>query len=119
MIKTKRIYDEPEARDGMRVLVDRVWPRGVSRNNAAIQDWLKDLAPSEHLRQWFDHDPKKWAKFRQRYRAELQAKHKAIRMRKLASMSRLQPVTLVYAAKDKKHNNAVALQDFISKMDQN
>lgn len=116
MIKTKRIYDNVSMEDGARILVDRVWPRGISKDNAAIQDWFKDLAPSEKLRKWYDHDPEKWKKFRQRYRAELQAREKELIMRRLASIAREKPVTLVYAAKDHQHNNAVALRDFIRNM---
>lgn len=113
MIKTKRIYEEASMEDGARILVDRIWPRGISKNNAAIQDWLKDLAPSDNLRKWYGYDPEKWKKFRQRYRAELQAREKELVMRRLASLAKAQPVTLVYAARDTKRNNAVALRDFI------
>jgi len=116
MIKIKRIYEEATPDDGARILVDRVWPRGISKDNAAIQNWFKDLAPSEKLRKWYDHDPEKWKKFRQRYRAELQAREKELVMRRLATLSRERPVTLVYAARDRNHNNAVALRDFIANM---
>lgn len=116
MIKTKRIYEDVSMEDGARILVDRVWPRGISKDNAAIQDWFKDLAPSEKLRKWYDHDPEKWKKFRQRYRAELQAREKELVMRRLAAIAKEKPVTLVYAAKDNKHNNAIALRDFIKNM---
>lgn len=112
MIKIKRVYEAPAATDGRRVLVDRLWPRGLSRQKAAIDEWAKDLAPSDALRRWFGHDPKRWATFRQRYRAELRPRQARLRaLRRLAMRRR---ITLVYAAKDEHHNNAVVLKELAS-----
>ncbi|MDO5620061.1 MAG: DUF488 family protein [Paracoccus sp. (in: a-proteobacteria)] len=110
-ISVKRAYDPPAAEDGVRVLVDRLWPRGVSKDHAALAEWLRDIAPSDALRHWFDHDPAKWAGFQQRYRAELDANPEAVRaLRALAAKG---PVTLIYAAHDEEHNNAVVLRDYL------
>lgn len=116
MIKTRRIYEDPQSDDGERVLVDRLWPRGVSKDEAKLDDWAKELAPSDELRKWFDHDPDKWGKFKQRYRAELSAANKSEKMKRLAEKSRSGNVTLLYAAKDEEMNNARALGQFIPKM---
>lgn len=116
MIKTKRAYEQPSADDGHRVLVDRLWPRGVSREEAGIDEWIKELAPSDDLRTWFGHDPQKWGTFRKRYRAELQARAKRESMEALARKARQGTVTLVYGAKDEEHNNAEALKDFLQKI---
>jgi uncharacterized protein YeaO (DUF488 family) len=116
VIRTKRAYDEPAPDDGERYLVDRLWPRGVSRDEARLTDWLKELAPSDPLRRWFGHRPERWGKFRQRYRAELRAAPKERAMRRLAERAGQGPVTLVYAARDRERNNAVALRDFIAAM---
>jgi uncharacterized protein YeaO (DUF488 family) len=111
MIRTKRIYEEPSADDGLRVLVDRLWPRGISKEEARIDRWEKDLAPTTELRRWFGHDPAKWEEFLRRYRAELEGKEEALaRLRREASEG---TVTLLYAAKDEEHNNAVALKQYI------
>ena len=112
-LRTKRIYDAPDSRDGARYLVDALWPRGVSKEDANLDDWLKELAPSSRLRSWFDHDPRKWGKFRQRYRAELRAGPKEETLDRLASRAERGNVTLVFAARDEEHNNAEALRDFI------
>lgn len=109
MIQTKRIYDPPANGDGCRVLVDRIWPRGMSKPRAEIAHWLKDAAPSTPLRGWFGHDPKKWRTFVVRYRAEL--RHRPAALRTLRELVRhYHTVTLLYAARDVQHNNAVALQ---------
>ena len=110
MIRIKRIYEEASEDDGLRVLVDRLWPRGLSKEKARVDRWEKELAPTTELRHWFGHDPAKWLEFRNRYRAELRDQEKAL--------SRLRQdgddgvVTLLYAAKDEAHNNAVALKRY-------
>lgn len=111
MIHTKRIYEEPSEDDGLRILVDRLWPRGLSKAKAKIDRWEKDLAPTTELRRWFGHDPAMWEEFLQRYRAELEGKEEALaRLRREANDG---TVTLLYAAKDEEHNNAVALKRYI------
>lgn len=111
-VSLKRVYESPEPSDGRRVLVDRIWPRGMTKAGAKIDLWLKDVAPSTGLRKWFGHDPVKWGEFQKRYRAELEGSPALAELRKLARKSK---VTLVYAAKDEKHNNAVALGSFIAR----
>ena len=109
MIRTKRIYEPATRKDGCRVLVDRIWPRGISRPRAQISDWVKALAPSTDLRRWFGHDPEKWTEFIRRYRRELRQKPSELRsLRALVRAHRV--VTLVYAARDEHHNNAVVLR---------
>lgn len=104
----RRAYDEPTRNDGYRVLVDRIWPRGVSKDRARIDEWARDLAPSDDLRRWFGHDPQRWDEFRRRYRAELQdRRNEVIRLAGRAAQGR---VTLVYGARDPRHNNAVVLR---------
>ena len=111
MIRIKRVYEEPSEDDGLRVLVDRLWPRGISKANAKVDRWEKDLAPTTELRRWFGHDPAKWEEFLRRYRAELEGKEEALaRLRGEANDG---TVTLLYAAKDEEHNNAVALKQYI------
>ncbi len=110
-IKLKRGYEPPAAADGQRLLIDRLWPRGVSKAQAKVDRWIKDVAPSTDLRKWFDHDPARWQEFRGRYAAELRRQPQALRdLRKLA---RGGTVTLVYAARDEAHNNAVVLRDVL------
>ena len=112
-VSTKRAYEPPIDEDGVRVLVDRLWPRGVSKAAARIDHWMKDLAPSDALRKWFGHDPDRWGAFKARYFKELRGHAEALaELRKLAKRGR---VTLVYAAKDVAHNNAVALQEFMGR----
>jgi uncharacterized protein YeaO (DUF488 family) len=111
MIKLKRVYEEPSPKDGFRVLVDRLWPRGLSKERAAVDLWLKEAAPSPELRKWFDHDPARWQQFQQRYRAELRDKKDALKL--LKQKSKEGTVTLVYAARDEEHNGAVALKRFL------
>ncbi len=111
MIHIKRIYEESSEDDGLRILVDRLWPRGISKARAEIGRWEKDLAPSNELRHWFGHDPAKWEEFQERYRAELVDKGEELaRIQQEASEG---VVTLLYAAKDEEHNNAVALKRYI------
>jgi uncharacterized protein YeaO (DUF488 family) len=113
MIKIKRAYAEPDASDGERYLVDRLWPRGVSKADAKLTDWLKDLAPSDELRKWFDHDPKRWAEFRERYVSELEKSGNLGWLEKLAQKAQDATITLVYAAKNQEHNNAVVLKKLV------
>lgn len=115
MIKVKRVYDLPSQDDGERFLVERLWPRGVTREAAHLTAWLKDLAPSPALRQWFGHDPKRWAEFQKRYEKELQMLEKQAMLRQLADKARQGTVTLVFAAWDTEHNSAVALKHFIER----
>ncbi len=110
-IKLKRAYEQPTRGDGVRILVDRLWPRGVKKADAAIDHWMKDVAPSAALRQWFGHDPVRWAEFRHRYRNELKEHEKEIH--ELRGLARHGPITLVYAARDQAHNEAVVLRDFL------
>lgn len=106
-IEIKRVYEEPGRADGQRVLVDRLWPRGLSKQRARVDIWLKDIAPSTELRKWFSHDPGKWAEFQTRYRQEL--KSKADLLVTLKEKAAKGPVTLLYGAKDEAHNEAVVL----------
>lgn len=113
MIKVKRVYEEPEKADGVRVLVDRVWPRGLSKEAAAVDYWLREIAPSAELRKWFGHDPAKWEAFYARYVSELAAGAKDVVF--LRARAKKGTVTLVYAAKDEAHNNAVALKRYLER----
>ncbi|MFK0689803.1 DUF488 domain-containing protein [Mesorhizobium sp. IMUNJ 23033] len=110
-ITVKRIYEPAEAGDGQRVLVDRVWPRGVAKKDAALTLWLKDIAPSEELRKWFGHEPERWAEFQKRYGAELGRNDEAVA--ELRGLLREGKVTLLYGAHDEAHNNAVALAGYL------
>ena len=112
-IKLKRAYEKPAAEDGVRILIDRLWPRGVSKAAAAIDQWAKDIAPSTALRKWFGHDPVRWPEFRRRYTAELRAN--VDQLDGLRALARTGPITLVYAAHDELHNDAVVLRDFLLK----
>lgn len=112
-LQLKRVYEPPADDDGLRVLVDRLWPRGLTKENAAVDLWLKEIAPSPGLRKWFGHDPRKWAEFQRRYRAELNERGEEIDvLRKRGGRGR---VTLLYGAKDEVHNQAVVLKVFIEK----
>jgi len=112
-IHIKRVYDEPSIADGARILVDRMWPRGVSKAAAELDTWIPDVAPSNTLRAWFAHDAARWREFRRRYFAELAEQTESIEaLRRLATQRR---VTLIYAARDERHNNAVALRDYLLK----
>jgi uncharacterized protein YeaO (DUF488 family) len=114
-LSLKRIYEPATDDDGERFLVDRLWPRGVSKARAKLTDWLKDLAPSTELRQWFAHDPTHWTEFQKRYTAELGRPEAQSTMQMLADKARNGPVTLVYAARDTEHNEAVVLQHLIDR----
>lgn len=111
MLRVKRAYEAPAPEDGRRILVDRLWPRGLSKERAAIDEWVKEVAPSSQLRQWFGHDPAKWSEFRKRYRQEL--RHRKDLVHALASQAARGQVTLVYGARDEQHNDAVALAEVI------
>ena len=110
-LKLKRSYESAAGSDGKRFLVDRLWPRGISKANAALDGWLKDIAPTDGLRKWFGHDPQRWPEFRRRYRAELRGH--AEQLAKLRPQARKGPVTLVYSAKDEAHNDAVVLRNVL------
>lgn len=110
-VKLKRTYELPAADDGTRVLVDRLWPRGVSKEHAALDQWMKDISPSTELRKWFGHDPARWEEFCRRYTEELH--QNAERVSQLRSLTREGPVTLVYSAHDEVHNDAIVLRDLL------
>jgi uncharacterized protein YeaO (DUF488 family) len=112
-IQTKRVYDPIAPTDGTRILVDRLWPRGLSKENAHVDIWLKDIAPSNELRKWFNHDPEKWKDFRSRYLIELRDKKELLQtIKDKASHTR---VTLIYGAKDEQHNQAVVLLEHLNR----
>jgi uncharacterized protein YeaO (DUF488 family) len=113
VVKLKRVYEKPQKQDGFRVLVDRLWPRGLSKDEAKVDVWLKDISPSEGLRKRFGHDPKKWEYFRTQYRQELKKNPKELtELRNLVESKGT--VTLLFAAKDEEHSNAAVLQDVLS-----
>lgn len=115
-ITLKRVYEPPTPGDGVRVLVDRLWPRGLRKEDAAIDHHLKEIAPSAGLRKWFAHDPKKWAEFRRRYERELRGKRAEIAF--LRREGEQHPLTLLYGAKDSRHNNAVVLRAYLLRLQQ-
>ena len=110
-VRLKRAYEPPAADDGTRILIDRLWPRGISKERAAIDQWMKDISPSTELRKWFGHDPARWEEFRRRYAKEV--RHHADLLDQLRSLARQRPITLVYSAHDEKHNDAVELRQLI------
>ena len=110
-IRLKRAYEPPAPDDGARVLIDRLWPRGVKKEDAAIDEWLKEIAPSTALRKWFGHDPARWQEFRRRYRSEVQ--QHSDEFERLRALARRGPITLVYSAHDEAHNDAVVLKDLL------
>ena len=110
-IRLKRVYEEPAPQDGPRVLVERLWPRGLSKQRAAVDLWIKDVAPSAELRRWFNHDPARWDEFQKRYRAEL--RHNKEVVDALRRKCREGNVTFVYAARDEEHNGALVLRDHL------
>jgi uncharacterized protein YeaO (DUF488 family)/predicted RNA-binding Zn-ribbon protein involved in translation (DUF1610 family) len=112
-IVLKRVYDRAEASDGKRILVDRLWPRGVRKDKARIDEWIRDIAPSNELRKWFSHDPAKWNEFKKRYGNELEKKQEIVS--KLAKECKEKKVTLLYSSKELKYNNAVALKEYLEK----
>ena len=110
-VRLKRTYEPPAAEDGTRILVDRLWPRGVSKAHAALDQWMKDIAPSTELRKWFGHDPARWEDFRRRYVQEVRLNVELLDQ--LRALARAGPITLVYSAHDEVHNDAVVLRDLI------
>ena len=113
MFKLKRVYEPPSPDDGVRVLVDRLWPRGLTKAKAAVDLWMKEISPSTELRKWFDHDPAKWTEFQARYRKELEARPELTD--ELRQKTRQGTVTLLYGARDEVHNEAVVLMALLSK----
>lgn len=111
-IQLKRIYEDPVEDDGYRVLVDRLWPRGVSKEEARLGEWCKDIAPSPELRKWFDHDPEKFETFAKRYKTELANRQEVVES--LLDIVGQQRLTLLYAAKDEEHNHAIVLKEFLN-----
>ncbi len=113
MVKTKRVYDPASPEDGRRILIDRLWPRGISKEEAHIDEWLRDIAPSTELRKWFAHDPAKWEEFKKRYVKELEAKEDLVKA--LRAEAGKGNITLLFAAKDTVHVNARVLRELIEK----
>jgi uncharacterized protein YeaO (DUF488 family) len=115
--RLKRIYQDPAPEDGWRVLVDGLWPRGVSKEQATLDQWLGDLSPSPDLRRWFGHDPSRWEEFRSAYRAELQQSERQDLLRKLRQTADPGPITLLYAARDPDHNHALVIKEALEQLD--
>lgn len=115
-ITVKRAYEAPEERDGRRILVDRVWPRGVRKDELRLDAWYRDLAPSTELRKWFAHDPERWSEFQKRYAAELKRAQSRERIRELAALGKRGKVTLIYSARDEEHNQAIVLRDYLKRL---
>ena len=113
MIQLKRAYDQVEGGDGVRILVDRIWPRGVSKERAKLDRWAKEIAPSTELRKWFSHDPAKWGEFKLRYEKELEGREEELA--EIAALAEKGTVTLVFAAQDRDHNDAVALKELLER----
>jgi uncharacterized protein YeaO (DUF488 family) len=111
MIKTRRIYDKPEADDGFRILIDRIWPRGLKKNDVKIDLWQKDIAPSNAIRKWFNHDQRKWDEFKNSYYEELKDKQEIVRL--FLEKAEQGTITLLYSSKEEKYNNAIALKEFL------
>jgi uncharacterized protein YeaO (DUF488 family) len=110
-LRLKRAYEPAAPDDGVRILVDRLWPRGVSKEAASLDEWMKEIAPSTELRQWFGHDPGRWAEFQRRYKAELREHDEELG--RIRSVAKKQTVTLVYSAHDEQHNDAIVLRDVL------
>ncbi len=113
MIKIKRVYDEPSRADGKRILIDRLWPRGLKKEDARIDEWIKEIAPSNELRKWFNHDPDKWREFKRRFFTELHGKQEVVDG--IISASRKGTVTLLFGSKEERFNNAAALKEYLEK----
>jgi uncharacterized protein YeaO (DUF488 family) len=111
MVKTKRVYDAALPDDGKRILVDRLWPRGMKKERARIEEWLKDIAPSDELRKWFSHDPAKWPEFKKKYNAELKKKSELVE--RLKTAAKKGTITLLFASKELKYNNATVIKEII------
>ncbi|MGZ4864411.1 MAG: DUF488 domain-containing protein [Halobacteriota archaeon] len=114
MIKLKRVYEQAQLSDGFRVLVDRLWPRGISKEEAHIDEWLKDIAPSTELRKWFGHDPEKWPVFERRYKAELKVKTQLLE--KLLADAAGREITLIYASREQRYNNVTVLKEVLTEL---
>ena len=114
MLKIKRAYEGKEAGDGERILIDRLWPRGVSKDEAGLDAWQKELAPSTALRQWFGHDPEKWEEFKKRYRKELAGPESKKLLEDIACTAERHNVTLIYSAKDTEHSDVLVLEELIA-----
>jgi uncharacterized protein YeaO (DUF488 family) len=112
MLKIKRVYDPASADDGKRVLVDRLWPRGIKKEKAQIDEWLKEISPSNELRKWYSHDPSKWTEFKERYQKELAEKSELLK--KIKAEAKKQTVTLLFSTKELELNNAVALKEILN-----
>ncbi|HJU05516.1 MAG TPA: DUF488 domain-containing protein [Nitrospiraceae bacterium] len=110
-LRLKRAYEPAAPDDGVRILIDRLWPRGVSKAKAALDDWMKDIAPSTELREWFGHDPKRWPEFQRRYKAEL--RQHTQELDRIRALAKTQTVTLVYSAHDEEHNDAIVLKEVL------
>jgi uncharacterized protein YeaO (DUF488 family) len=113
MLQLKRVYDEPSSDDGRRILVDRVWPRGLSKAEAQVDEWLRELGPSTELRKWFGHDAARWGEFRRRYRAELNQPDQRRRLQHLREIAAHERLSLLYGAKDREHNQAVVIAELL------
>jgi uncharacterized protein YeaO (DUF488 family) len=113
MIRLKRVYEPPSRQDGFRILVERLWPRGLSKERASVHLWLKEIAPSPELRKWFGHKPSRWKQFRERYWEEL--RHNPDPIQRLKPRLKKGTVTFVYAARDEAHNGALALKEYLEK----
>jgi uncharacterized protein YeaO (DUF488 family) len=113
-VKIKRVYETPDANDGKRILVDRLWPRGLTKEKADVDLWLKDIAPTTDLRKWFSHDPAKWEEFKKRYFDELKNNKEPVSL--LKNEIKKGPVTLIYGAKDEVHNEALVLKNMLNKL---
>ena len=111
MLKIKRVYDPPSPNDGKRILIDRLWPRGLKKEDAKVDDWIKEVAPSTELRTWYGHDPKKWSEFERRFFSELQRRQDLVEG--IVSASRKGTVTLLFGSREERFNNAVALKEFV------
>lgn len=112
-LRLKRAYEPAMPEDGVRILIDRLWPRGLRKAAAALDEWMKEIAPSTELRRWFGHDPQRWPEFQRRYRAELE--HHTQELDRIRSLARTQTVTLVYSAHDEEHNDAIVLRETLLK----
>lgn len=115
MIKIKRVYEKDEKKDGLRILVDRLWPRGLKKSELSLDDWIKDVAPTNELRKKFNHDPQKWKQFKAEYLKELRSPEIKEKLAQIARMARKKTVTLLYGARDEEHNNAVVLKEIIER----
>jgi uncharacterized protein YeaO (DUF488 family) len=115
MINIKRVYEKKSLSDGYRVFIDRLWPRGIKKEEAQFDLWIKEIAPSDELRKWFSHDPEKWNEFKKKYLEELKSMKKEVQII-VEALQKHKTVTLVYGAKDEEHNNAVVLKEYMDKL---